>query len=163
MAHDRVRTAHHHTRASLRSTTSSVRAISRKTDKKSVNSLDDSGTASQHSFADGTLASPGRHRHNGYKRVFAWPQGMHKECTFRARDRPEAMGSRRNLWCRSASCHDQPLAVMTLNIVNQSWNLTGVTPGVCGSFWRCGEPLGAHESGRTVSRPPKPPGGFGDY
>ena len=129
----------HHKRAPLRSARPLVRAISRKTDEKSVDSLDHSGTASQLSCADATLASPGRHRYNGYKRAFAWPQGMHKGCTSRARDRPEAMGSRRNLWCRSASCHDQPDAVMTFNIVNQSWNLTGVTPGVCGSFlavWR---------------------------
>ena len=131
----RISTAHHK-RAPLRSATSLVRAISRKTDEKSVDVIDHSDTATQHSFADATLASPGRHRYNGYKRVFAWPQGMHKECTSRARDRPEAMGSRRNLWCRSASCHDQPDAVMTFNIVNQSWNLTGVTPGGCvGRFW----------------------------
>ena len=154
----------HRKRAPLRSATSLVRAISRKTDEKSVDVIDHSGTATQLSGADATLASTGRHRYNGSKRAFAWPQGMHKGCTSGARDRPEAMSSRRNLWCRSASCHDQPDAVMTFNLVNQSWNLTGVTPGVChGRFWRCGEPLRAQESGRTVLNITKPPGGFDNY
>ena len=136
----------HHKRAPLRSATSLVRAISRKTDQKSVDVIDHSDTATQLSGAEATLASTGRHRYNGSQRVFTWRQGMHKECTSRARDRPEAMGSRRNLWCRSASCHDQPDAVMTFNLVNQSWNLTGVPPGVCGSFftvWRA--PRGSGE------------------
>ena len=119
----------HHKRAPLRSGTSLVRTVSRKTDEKSVDVIDHSGTATQLSGADATLASTGRHRYNGSKRAFAWPQGMHKGCTSGARDRPEAMSSRRNLWCRSASCHDQPDAVMTFNIVNQSWKPHRSDPG----------------------------------
>ena len=140
----------HHKRAPLRSARPSVRAISRKTEEKSVDVIDHSDTATQLSGADATLASTGRHRYNGSKRAFAWPQGMHKGCTSGARDRPEAMSSRRNLWCRSASCHDQPDAVMTFNIVNQSWNLTGVALGVCGSFlavWRAPQGSGERTDG----------------